>query len=389
MARAVSSRAWVRAGLWFIGGVAFGVVGSARANNPYAGLDLFARVLTQIRNSYVDPVSQEALVYRALDGMDAALDPHSSFMDPGVWKRIRAHSSGEYVGIGANTVSDSCGLRITTTARGGPSDRAGILPEDCIVAVDGIAVAGLSTDDASARVQGKEGEAVLLTIARAGTERRVAVLRARVVEAAVESVLMPSGLAYLRVASFRERVSEELVVGVRGLGAVRGAVLDLRGNPGGRIDQAIAVVDLFVSSGRIVSTRGRSDGEHTYEAHADPTDWTWPLVVVIDGSSASAAEIVAGALRDAGRATIVGARSYGKGSVQSVFEYEDGSALKLTIARYYLPKGEPIGDRTGITPDIEVALANPPSVAGSLPERIAADAQLAAAINELRRIVVK
>lgn len=376
---------WAYAGLWFAAGATFGVMGSARASNPYVGLDVFARVLTQIRDSYVDPVPQEALVYRALDGMDAALDPHSMFMDPGVWKRIRADASGEYVGIGAATVTEPCGLRITTIVKGGPGDRAGIRSGDCIVAVDGNSIAGLNTDEASARVHGREDEAVLLTLSRGTEQLRIPVLRARVVEAAVETLAIEGGFLYIRLASFRDHVTDEVVAGVAAAGAVKGIVMDLRGNPGGRLDQAVSLVDHFLASGRIVSTRGRTDGEHVYDAHAESTDWTWPVVVLIDGGSASAAEIVAGALQDSGRAALVGERSYGKGSVQSVFEYEDGSALKLTIARYYLPKGESIGDRVGIAPDVAVAMGSAASIDGSLVERAAKDGQLSAAIAELRR----
>jgi carboxyl-terminal processing protease len=356
-------------------GVAAGQVSGAvlaaepRAEGPYAALDLFARVLTQIGESYVEPVSQRDLVYHALAGMDDALDAHSLFLPPDAFRRMREESDGQFVGIGATMHDDPRGLRITGVLRDGPAAHAGLLAGDTILSVDETPLAGMELEAALSLVRGREGEAVTLGIERDGAPRSVPVLRTRLLEASVEGDLLAPGWAYLRVRQFRDGVAADLASHVAALSAttpIRGAVLDLRSNPGGRLDQAVATVDLFLHDGRIVSTRGRSAHlDETYDATPARTDWDWPLVVLVDGQSASAAEIVAGALQDRKRARLFGERSYGKGSVQSVFEYEDGSALKLTIARYYLPSGRPIEDRHGLVPDVVVG---PPTTPGATAE---------------------
>lgn len=359
-------------------GVAAGRVSGAvlAADQPYAALDVFARVLTQITETYVEPVSQRDLVYHALDGMGNALDPHSRFLDPETFRRLREEADGQFVGIGAQLRLEPCGLGVTGVMPNGPAGRAGIAAGDCIVHVDGASVADLPFDAALATVRGQEGAAVSLGVSRGGVTRAIAVLRSRLLEASVDSALFAPGWAYLRVHQFRQGATADLVAQVSALGAkapIRGAVLDLRDNPGGRLDEAVATVDLFLDAGRIVSTRGRgAQPEEIHDATASRGDWDWPVVVLIDSRSASAAEIVAGALQDHARARLVGQPSYGKGSVQSVFEYEDGSALKLTIARYYLPSGRAIEDRRGLVPDVATPAASAPGPVQLLRERLSA-----------------
>jgi carboxyl-terminal processing protease len=368
-----------------IGWVAGHVGASAHAGEgAYAGLDVFARVLTQIDEAYVEPVPQRDLIYRALDGMDDALDTHSRFLAPDAFRRLREESEGQFVGIGAELRSASCGLEVTGVLDLGPAARAGVAPGDCIVTVDDTPVAGLSLDDALLRIRGREGDAVTLGVSRSGFTRAVPVLRTRVIESSVFGDLFAPGLAWIRIRQFRAGVAEDLSATVTALGAqtpVRGAVLDLRGNPGGRLDEAVATVDLFLRQGRIVSTRGRAAfrTEEAHDATNGKLDWDWPLVIVIDHESASAAEIVAGALQDHGRARIVGSASYGKGSVQTVYEYEDGSALKLTISRYVLPSGRTIDDHRGLTPDVPVSAPRLPGPAELLRSRIATLDTLSAA----------
>jgi carboxyl-terminal processing protease len=341
------------------------LAGDRRSEGAYAALDIFARVLTQIGDSYVEPIPQRDLVYKALDGMDNALDPHSLFLTPEAFHRLREESEGQFVGIGAQMHDDPHGLRITGVLKDGPAARAGLVAGDTIVTVDNTPIAGMELEAALSLVRGQEGDAVTLGIERDGVTRAVPVLRTRLLEASVDAEALAPGFAYLRVRQFREGVAADLQARVNTLGAthpVRGAVLDLRSNPGGRLDEAVATADLFLHDGRIVSTRGRgAHPDETYDATPSHTDWDWPVVILVDGQSASAAEIVAGALQDRGRARLFGERTYGKGSVQSVFEYEDGSALKLTIARYYLPSGHTIADRRGLEPDVAVA---PPSLPG-------------------------
>lgn len=338
-------------------------LGSAQAAGgreaPYAALDLFARVLTQVDESYVEAVPQREIVYKALEGADNALDTHSVFLNPDAYRRMRDESEGQYVGIGAQTREDPRGLRVLSVVRDGPAARAGIAAEDLIVTVEGTRLAGMNVDEATELVRGREGEAVTLGVERGAAVRAVPLLRTRVLEASAETELLDSGIAYLRVRQFREGTAAALAAGVAGMpGTIRGGILDLRSNPGGRLDEAVATSDLFVRAGRIVSTRGRRPGgEEVWDATDQRGDWDWPLIVLVNGESASAAEIVTGALQDLHRAKILGERTYGKGSVQSVFEYEDGSALKLTIARYYLPSGRAIEDRAGIAPDETVLLS--------------------------------
>ncbi|MFZ5475793.1 MAG: S41 family peptidase [Myxococcota bacterium] len=405
------------------GNVSGAVLAADRREDAYAALDLFARVLTQVGESYVDPISQRDLVYHALDGLDNALDAHSTFLDPDAFRRMREESEGQYVGIGAATREDPKGLRVTSVVRDGPAARAGVLAGDLIVAVNGTPIAGMAVDAATELVRGREGDAVTLGIERDGQTRQVPLLRTRVMERSVDGEIVEPGLAYVRIRQFREGVAATVASTVAEL-TPRAIVLDLRQNPGGRLDEAVATVDLFLRSGRIVSTRGRRPGgDEVWEARDDKADFDGPVVVLIDGQSASAAEIVAGALEDHDRATLVGERTYGKGSVQSLFEYEDGSALKLTIARYFLPKGESIDDHVGIAPDVQVgppvgegpvqrlraradrlrdederaellALveqlpAEPPTRAvdfsGPVRERLARDPQLAAAVAEAKK----
>ena len=341
------------------------VHGAARAaESPYAALDLFAQVLTQIRDHYVDPIPQRDLVYRALDGVGNALDPHSQFLTPDALARLREESEGQFVGIGAQMRAEVCGLLVTGVLDGGPADRAGIAPGDCLVSADGTSLGNLGFDDALALVRGQDGEAVTLGVSRGAATRMVPVLRTRLLEASVDGEALGGGTLYLRVRQFRPGTAADLaakVAELAGGGPVKGAVLDLRENPGGRVDEAVAMVDLFLSNGPIVSTHGRGiQADEHYDATSSRGDWEWPVVVLVDGQTASAAEIVAGALQDRGRARLIGEPTYGKGSVQSVFEYPDGSALKLTVARYHLPSGRVIQDRHGLQPDVAVAAASVP-----------------------------
>lgn len=357
--------------------VGFGVgrsMGNARAEGPYDGLEVFAQVLFDIGEHYVAPMPQRELVYRALDGVDDALDAHSRFMDPESLRRLREETEGQFVGIGAQMREDTCGLRITGLLAEGPAARSGLQPGDCLTTIDGQLLQGLGFDEAVVRVRGEEGQAALLGVLRDGVVRSVPVLRTRLVEQAVEGELFAPGLAWLHIRQFRAGTSADLASKVSQLGQstpLSGAVLDLRGNPGGRLDEAVATVDLFVGVGRIVSTHGRGAApDEVYDATPSRGDYTWPLVVLVDGQSASSAEIVAGALQDHKRARLVGSSTYGKGSVQSVFEYEDGSALKLTIARYHLPSGRTIEDHRGLLPDIPVAPLMLPGPVDLLRDRI-------------------
>ncbi len=328
----------------------------ARADeDPMAGLDVFAQVLTEVRARHVAPPPQTTLLHRAAAGMVGGLDAHSAFYPPDVWARLSRDAVGEWVGVGADTRAAPLGLEIVAVIPGGPADRAGLRAGDTLVAVDGEPLAPLPVADATDRVRGLEGESAQITFLRGGRETTVAVVRTRVQEPPVSASEPAPGVLLLRVPHFRPTGLATDIARAIAARAPTSVILDLRNNPGGRLEEAAAVADLFLTSGAIVRTAGRGAASEAYDAHADPADYTGPLAVLIDGGSASAAEIVAGALQAHRRAPLIGDRTWGKGSVQTILPLEDGSALKLTIARWELPDGRVIADREGLHADVPAA----------------------------------
>jgi len=348
------------------------------AADPYAGLDLFARVVSDVDQSYERPVDLLTVVRAALRGIPAVLDEHSQYFSPEEWAAIRKQDAGLALGIGAAVRPDDCGLRVESVEPWGPAEGQGIVPGDCVTAVDG---AALTPPVPADRLDGLRGTAVRVKVRHDAVEREVAILRAFAHEPAVRVESLPKGVAYARISAFADAVAVPLARALAPL-APKALILDLRGNPGGRIEEAGALLDLFVSSGTLFSTRTRVLGDTTLAATAARTDSSIPIAVLVDGETASAAEIVAGALQDLGRAQLIGATTYGKGSVQRVFQYDDGSALKLTVGRYYLPSGRPIPDHEGLTPDVMVPLPTGVSldIRSPLADRLRADPQLAAAV---------
>lgn len=367
----------------FSGGVA--VTALLGAADPYAGLDLFARVLTDVDTQYERPLALDTLVHAALGGIGAVLDEHSAYYPPEAWERLRGAESGVALGIGATLKPDACGLIVVGLEAWGPAENVGLKAGDCVVAVNGAAVVQPADPG---QLTAPEHTAVRLTMRRGEVDWEVALLRARAREPAVRVQTLPNGVVYARIGHFGDPVAAPLARAVAERSGVRAMILDLRANPGGRVEEAGALVDRFVGSGTVVTTRTRSGGDTRIQATRASSDWTFPVVVLVDGETASAAEIVAGALQDLKRATLMGSRTYGKGSVQRVFQYEDGSALKLTVGRYYLPNGESIPDHQGLTPDINVVYA-PGAVGGPAAPTFrgaadpTTDAPLAAAIAVL------
>ncbi len=332
----------------------------AAGGDPYASLDTFARALSQIERFYVEPVESEALVYRALEGMADSLDDHTLYLDPDAYAELLRNSEGGYSGIGVEVKPHpSGGMSIVEVVPGGPAALAGLRLDDRVVRVDGEDITGVPFRDAVSRVRGKRGVPVALGVERSGTDGllTVDVVRDEVHSPAVAQELVEPGLGYVRVEQFRRHAGEEFATALGELqaaGPLTGLVLDLRDNPGGLLEEAVEIVDAFVAEGTIVTTQGRSAGAS--EAHAATPAASdlleARLVILVDADSASASEIVAGALQDLGRATLVGQPTYGKGSVQSVFEYQDRSAMRLTVARYHLPSGRSIEQEGGVTPDL-------------------------------------
>lgn len=372
------TRATALVGTLFLGGLVAGAwtgaMAANRASNPYAGLDLFARVLTIVEDNYVDEVSHDVLVEAAVEGIMDELDPHSRWLDEEQYKDFRAGTDGNYEGIGVEVRTVADGVYVSRVLPGGPAERDGLLAGDTIIAVDGESIAGLSIDDVASRLKGPRGDAVVVTVTRDGWDepRDIRTVRDRIETPAVEGGLL-GDVVYIRLVQFQEdaavaveREFDRLSEGK----AVRGLVFDLRDNPGGLLDQAVDVSDLFLDDGVIVSTRGRATPEEVYEASAGGFDAELPVVVLVNGMSASASEIVASALQETDRATLVGTHTYGKGSVQTLFDNRDETAVKLTIGRYYTPSGEPVATRKGREPDHVVPMPSELSERQQLMEKL-------------------
>ena len=333
---------------------------------------LFA-VYQRIKASYVEPVSDDVLINGAIDGMLAALDPHSSYLDGSDLQRLETMIDGNYSGLGLSVVSEDGAVKVISPFRGSPADQMGVKAGDYITHLDGELIYGLELDEAVARMRGKAGTAIKLTIFRPGREEPfdVSVTRGVIELEPVTWELEDGRIGHIMVNEFSRDVGADVYGAWKDLqkqaaGRLNGLVLDLRSNPGGSLDEAVALSDLFLSQGQIVSQRGRARGESiSYDAETvfrgDIAEGI-PIVVLIDAGSASASEIVAGALQDHRRAVVMGERSFGKGSVQSLLPLGREAALKLTTARYYTPKGHSVQEG-GIKPDITVPQLSDPDLA--------------------------
>ncbi|MCX7978189.1 MAG: S41 family peptidase, partial [Bdellovibrionaceae bacterium] len=337
----------------------------AFAQERYSELQNFSRVLNLIQQYYVEEVDTKKLIYGAIKGMLRELDPHTNFMPPDIMKDFENETAGEFGGIGIEITLQNGILTEISPSKDTPAWNAGVKSGDKIVAVDGVSTKGLSLVEASQLMKGKKGTKVVLKIVRQGVENPfdIPIVRGSVKLKSAKYTDLGEGFAYLKITSFIETTSRDVEKFLREHQAkntrIAGLILDLRKNPGGLLDQAVKVSDLFLKSGDIVSTIGRAKEKKEVVSSSQRGQYTdFPLVVLIDESSASASEIVAGALQDNKRALIVGKKSFGKGSVQSVVKLSDGSGLKLTVARYYTPSGASIQSE-GITPDIEIEDIDP------------------------------
>jgi carboxyl-terminal processing protease len=352
-------------GILIAGAFSMPTLTSANSNKNeevYRQLGLFGDIFQRVRESYVDEVDEKALIEAAINGMLTSLDPHSSFLDTENFSNMQVQTKGKFGGLGIEITMENGVIKIVSPIDDTPAAEAGLQPEDYIVAVDGKPILGMALSEAVDKLRGKVGSDVTITIQREQNEPfDVTVIRDTIKIRSVRSEVFDD-IGYLRITTFSEQTSPGLNDAVEKIFAeygdkVKGFVLDLRNNPGGLLNEAIAVTDAFLEAGEIVSTRGR-DTENASRAFAKPGDIArgLPLVVLINSGSASASEIVAGALKDHQRAVLLGTRSFGKGSVQSVIPVSGTGAMRLTTARYYTPSGVSI-QATGITPNIEVALA--------------------------------
>lgn len=358
--------------LVFVGlGMAIGVIGAvgvmstangANDMSAYRQLDLFSDAFDRVRANYVRPVKDGELINAAIQGMVSDLDPHSSYMDAKSFGDMQITTRGEFGGIGIEVTMEDGLIKVISPIDGTPAAKAGLKAGDFIAALDGTPIQGMALSDAIDKMRGPAGTKVTLTILRNGSKKPFDVTLVRAVVKVDSARWRREGdVAYIRLTGFNEKTTPGLERAVRELKAqigpqLKGYIIDLRNNPGGLLDQAVSVSDDFLNSGEVVSTRGRhSEDTQRYNARrGDITDGK-PVIVLINGGSASASEIVAGALQDHKRATIVGMTSFGKGSVQTIIPLgEGGGALRLTTARYYTPSGHSI-QATGIVPDIAVA----------------------------------
>jgi len=320
-------------------------------------------VFERIRASYVEPVDDRTLFENAIRGMLTSLDPHSAYLDPKAYEELQSATSGEFEGIGLDVAMEEGVVKVIAPIDDTPAAKAGIRAGDYIIKIDGKAVQGMTLADAITLMRGKPGTTLRLTILRKGEEPRdLEVMRARIEISSVRSRMLEPGILSVRISQFQNHTGRDLRRELEkkladAKNPLRGVVLDLRNNPGGVLDGAIAVSDIFLDGGRIVSTRGRAlEGEQQFNASPGDLLPAVPLVVLVNGGTASASEIVAGALQDHRRALIVGTTTFGKGSVQTVLPLTTGKGIKLTTARYYTPSGRSI-QAAGIRPDILVAPA--------------------------------
>ena len=321
-------------------------------------IQTFTRAFEMIKQAYVDPVSDQKLMQSAIRGMLSGLDPHSEFLDTRELKSLNEDTSGAYSGLGIEVAEANHQLVIVAPLDGGPAKRAGIVAGDVIEAIDGVPVQPDAIDAAMKRLRGPIGSKITLTVLHPDVNKPVVIplVRERIRVASVHARMLEPGYAYIRISEFQEETANELTDAIDKLqkqhGPLRGAVLDLRSNPGGLVTSAVGVADDFLDSGLIVSTRGRLS-QSDLKFSATPGDLLdgAPMVVLVDNGTASAAEIVTGALKDHHRALVMGRRTFGKGSVQTILPVGNGEAVKLTTARYYTPDGTSI-QAAGITPDI-------------------------------------
>jgi carboxyl-terminal processing protease len=374
-------------------GIASGVFAdkpaAPKSDLPWQDARTLADVLERVKHDYVNPVDDHQLLQAAIRGMVASLDPYSAYLDGDEYDEVKISSSGQYSGVGIEVSMEDEQVVVVSPFEGSPAAAAGIRSGDVIATIDGVAVNTTTLTDTIGRMRGKEGTSVKIGILRDGSAEplQFTLKRSRVELRSVKSELLEPGMGYVRISQFSETTGDDLDTALKDLrkrnaAPLKGLVLDLRNNPGGVLEAAVSVSDEFLNSGIIVTAKGRTP-ESKFEMDATPGDALngAPIVVLVNGGSASAAEIVAGALKDNHRAKLMGRTTFGKGSVQTVIPLAGDSAVKLTTSLYYTPSGVSINHR-GIAPDIELERdPKPPSVA------VPADAPLLQRDPEVKRAV--
>src|SRR5579871_5000598 len=331
----------------------------------YKQLETFAEVLSVAQKNYVTPVPTRELVEGAIEGMVASLDPHSAYLTGERYRDLEEHTSGSFAGIGITAMIKNNILTVEVPMKGTPAERAGLKAGDQVLKINDVSTTDMTLDDAVGKMRGPRGTSLTLTVRRAGVANPfvVAVSRDTIKIPSVDSKRI-DGFGYIRLSDFQEASDEEIQKTLEGFqnqghGKIAGLVLDLRDNPGGLLNQAVKISDEFLNGGLVVYTQGRDESQREqFFAHSKTGFYAYPMIILVNGGTASASEIVAGALQDQGRALVVGTQTFGKGSVQTILPIDDHSALQLTTARYYTPGGRSI-QAVGITPDVEVSDPRP------------------------------
>jgi len=342
----------------------------------YKNLKIFNEVLDMVQKNYVEPVDQKTLIQGAVNGMIKSLDPHSSFMTPDMYKELEVETRGSFGGIGIEITILKDVLTVVSPIEDTPAFQAGIKAGDQIIKIDGKSTKDITIMEAVSKLRGRKDTQVTLTITRDDLPKPkdIVITRSTIKIKSIKARMYEDRIGYIRIASFQENAAIDLKKALKDLHgpnhSLKGLVLDMRNNPGGLLNQAVEISDVFLKSGVIVSTRGKvRNQEHKFTARNDGDEPTCPVLILVNEGTASAAEIVAGALQDNGRAIVVGTQTFGKGSVQTVIPLDDGSALKLTTAKYYTPNGRSI-QAEGITPDITIKYQRPSEEKEAAEDRI-------------------
>ncbi len=393
------TKAFLAAAVLAVLTLSLGGTSASKAVDPsatYEQLKLFTDVLAIIQNQYVDETEPREVIYGAIRGMLKALDPHSAFLDPESYREMQVETSGSFGGLGIEITIRDDQLTVVAPIDGTPAHRAGIQPGDKIVKIEGLATKDMSLVDAVKKMRGPKGTKVTITILRDGAKelQDVTVTREIIQVQSVKSQEIEPGLGYIRIRQFQERTARDLEGSIEKLektGRFSGLIVDLRNNPGGLLSSAVEVSEKFLGDGKlVVYTEGRVRNQNMrFVAHARHAITDVPLVVLVNQGSASASEIVAGAIQDHGRGVVLGMQTFGKGSVQTIIQLPDGSGLRLTTAKYFTPKGRSIHGK-GIAPDIVVEppkedpAVKPPSPPLSEAEQQKRDIQLQRALDILK-----
>jgi carboxyl-terminal processing protease len=335
-------------------------VSQKEREETYKQLELFANVLSILQDNYVEPIDTKEIIEGAINGLLLSLDPHSSYLKPESFQDLKDETQGNFTGIGIEITMRDNILTVISPIEGTPADLAGIMAKDMIVKIDGELTKDMTPMDAIKKLRGPKGTKVTISVHRDDWKelKDFTMIRDTIPILSVKSFFLEPGLAYTRITNFQSQTTADYKKSLRDLEsahAIKGLILDLRNNPGGLLNQAVSIADIFIDEGLIVYTKGRTEEQNmTFKAHESGGEKKYPMVVLVNEGSASAAEIVAGALQDHKRAIIVGTQTFGKGSVQTIVPLPDGAGLRLTTARYYTPSGRSIQAK-GITPDVEVA----------------------------------